>query len=416
MITFKEYMQEARKNPEMNPKISAYQHLKLRYEKVTGNITTKVKNLFVSFTTIEKLGINPKSEYDTPLGIYAYPAQYVMKEIHHSHEDMTMLPFAGDSPFVNIFEATGNIINISSFTKPAAMKYYKKLGQIYSDYYKKANPKIEKNKAWKFAVDDLESVINRASRLAKDNSPGGQFWYVLISIVRKLSNIIGTPAPVIWNKVMREMDIDGVVDLGKGIIHSNEPTQAVFFHIGAIKDNKRYDNKWSKYDIEQGQRVEGFVENAKEVLKKTPEEFEKILADGFKNYKTINLITYLKKLKPDNAYNLQIFFSKNLITTQKRAYFNEMAKVINKEDFVRKMFNNYKLDDIAFYLYELAPIGSWIDEMIDLLNHIADRLVKDKDKIKTILKAIDAKRKAQLIGVHRKFSPSFQDIVTNKIN
>lgn len=36
-------------------------------------------NMFVSFTELEKLGIAPKSGHGTPIGIYAYPVDYVIK-------------------------------------------------------------------------------------------------------------------------------------------------------------------------------------------------------------------------------------------------------------------------------------------------------------------------------------------------
>ena len=49
-------------------------------------------------------------------------------------------------------------------------------------------------------------------------------------------------APVIWNSIFRKIGIDGAVDSGEGIIHSNEPSQAVFFSIKPIKTIRRYDN------------------------------------------------------------------------------------------------------------------------------------------------------------------------------
>ena len=44
-------------------------------------VTPTTKNLFVSFTTVDKLGINPQSHYDTPLGIYSYPAEFIVDNI-----------------------------------------------------------------------------------------------------------------------------------------------------------------------------------------------------------------------------------------------------------------------------------------------------------------------------------------------
>ena len=69
---------EARKNPELNPKESVNKQLKDLYDATTDTIPgSNIKNLFVSFTDLDKLGINPTSRYNTPIGIYAYPAEYV---------------------------------------------------------------------------------------------------------------------------------------------------------------------------------------------------------------------------------------------------------------------------------------------------------------------------------------------------
>ena len=59
---------EARKNPEANPKISINQAVAQAKDQ---------PNTFISFTEIDKLGINPKSKHETPIGIYAYPIKYV---------------------------------------------------------------------------------------------------------------------------------------------------------------------------------------------------------------------------------------------------------------------------------------------------------------------------------------------------
>ena len=46
------------------------------------------KQLFVTFVSVDKVGLNPKSQYDTPIGVYTYPLEYVFDE-----EDV---PFRGD--------------------------------------------------------------------------------------------------------------------------------------------------------------------------------------------------------------------------------------------------------------------------------------------------------------------------------
>lgn len=116
---------EARKNPELNPKTSINDIIIAATDKTTSDIAG-IKNLFVSFTAIDKLGINPKSTYATPLGIYSYPAEYVA-ELAAAGQDMDQtVPFAGGQPFVNLFSVRGEIINLTTMTDINANRWYKK--------------------------------------------------------------------------------------------------------------------------------------------------------------------------------------------------------------------------------------------------------------------------------------------------
>lgn len=240
---------EARKNPEQNPKVSINDAILTRLEKTTDNIGS-IPNLFVSFTTVDKLGINPKSQYDTPLGIYAYPANFVANLTGEEYE-MIALPFAGDAPWANIFKATGNIINLREMTSAETIPYYRELGEIWAKISSSWQP-------WKTAVDQIQRIVDEAREYATHSfRAGGRFWYVLMTAAQKyFSKEFKSAPPVVWNKVFRLLGIDGAVDPGEGIIHGNEPNQAVFFNINAITDLTRVANKYSpKYHA--GRKEEG---------------------------------------------------------------------------------------------------------------------------------------------------------------
>ena len=49
------------------------------------------ENLAVTFTEIDKVGINPQTKHKTPLGIYLYPLNYVI-------ERKMNVPFVKDQP------------------------------------------------------------------------------------------------------------------------------------------------------------------------------------------------------------------------------------------------------------------------------------------------------------------------------
>ena len=251
---------EARKNPEQNPKTSinriiydAYHTAAVNNDYVPG---TEVLNVFISMTQYPKLGINPRSGYNTPLGIYAYPCEYVKRMAGSRKSLKDALPFAGEEENVNLFKAKGNIINLATMTNDEKVELYKKMGKVYADIAKE-----EFGHSWKRAVDDLEKIIDDASSKAKfSNMAGGQFWYVTMVLSRILSETLGTEQSVQWNKLFRSIGVDGCIDYdpdlpgGKGIIHTNEPSQAVFFSINGVTDVKRYNNKYSHNDIEDRKR------------------------------------------------------------------------------------------------------------------------------------------------------------------
>lgn len=231
---------EARKNPEQTPK-HAINDIVIAATRETDSSVADTKNLFVSFTSVDKLGINPGSEYKTPIGIYAYPAEYVVDTVGE-YASIASLPFAGTSPYVNLFNASGNIINIATITAADTRKYYRKIADLWVQL---------SGKDWKTSVDNVEDYTNDAGSKAKfPDYPGGQLWYVTMQAAEELFSKAWNTTPVVaWNKLFRSIGVDGVVDYtpegGTGIIHTNEPTQAVFFSVNSIENVKRYDNKYS---------------------------------------------------------------------------------------------------------------------------------------------------------------------------
>lgn len=238
---------EARKNPEQNPKVSVNRQIYDALRTARGDTIAGIENLFVSFTAVDKLGINPQSEYKTPLGIYAYPARYVMKEAGSSRSMDASLPFAGEHPYANIFNAVGNIVNVATMSSGESVDYCRKVANLWA--------KVS-GKDWKTSVDEVEDIISDASTHSKfAEYPGGRFWYVTRVAAKTLFGPKwGLTAPVAWNKIFRSIGIDGVVDYtdngGHGIIHTSEPSQAVFFSIAAVGNVQRVDNKYSKAGME----------------------------------------------------------------------------------------------------------------------------------------------------------------------
>ena len=254
---------EARKNPELNPKVSVNQAIISRLAAtkdmaVPGikGLFPGVKNLSVSFTKIDKLGINPRSEYKTPLGIYSYPAEYVVQQTG-SDMEMTELPFAGDSPWANLFSVKGNILLISSMNEFEANKYYAQIADLWSKVSGKNGNQASNDVMG--IVDDvthfrkLPPTLGAIFDISDDehhkemiSRTGGKFWSVVMQCASSLfESVWHQSTAVVWNKLFRSIGIDGVIDEGVGIIHPYEPTQAVFFSLQAITNIERVANKYS---------------------------------------------------------------------------------------------------------------------------------------------------------------------------
>lgn len=210
---------EKRKNPEMNPRKGFTDVMNARLSTARELPTADTKNAFVSFTSIDKLGINPSSKYNTPIGVYAYPLQYVKDEIGDS--STTKLPFAGGMPYANFFslKSDANIISSSELSRAQMNQYLDKLIKLVG------------NDAVSGALDSTHETFDKAT------TPFGILWGVLYHLSVEYPN-----SAVRWNKLFREIGIDAAIDEGKGVIHEAEPTQMVVFNTSVIEDVDRIKN------------------------------------------------------------------------------------------------------------------------------------------------------------------------------
>lgn len=242
---------EARKNPELNPKHPINQIL-FDWMRETKDTIAGCKNVFVSFTTVEKIGINPSSKYpNTPYGIYSYPLEYVLS-LTGEDKSMETLPWFGESPYVNVIKMQGNIVNLTTMSPATANNYYTQLKKLWS-----ASPPKERREVLK----QIDSYIKQAaSEATVPGAPGGRFWYVAKQVAYEIVSKARSLVPqMALTRLLRSIGIDGVVDGpvdGLGIIHAMELTQAVAFSIANVTVLGRYDNAYSPEDVARG-RQEG---------------------------------------------------------------------------------------------------------------------------------------------------------------
>jgi hypothetical protein len=188
-------------------------------------------NVYISFTTIDKLGINPQTPYNTPIGIYSYPLKTSWEYYGMDRYGVTALPFAADGTYIWIFEA--NVPDIGKMKKTEfdiAMKKIKALGMKPSD------------------IND--AILAANSIWGWDACYGAKLWNV--------TSMFANGNNKKWTKTFLDLGYNGFVD-GKvtDIIHENEPVQAVFFTIKAIKILEKIHNispkkpEYGKWAVEQ---------------------------------------------------------------------------------------------------------------------------------------------------------------------
>lgn len=216
-----QFLFEARKNPEKNPKTGVME------------ILSKYKNddkVFIHFSDIPKLGINPMSDFNTPLGIYSYPLKkaWTKYSLYNTNELVHNLPYASNRKHVVVFRSTGNVIDLGEYNSRDYDRDMDKIRKLYGGKNSRNRKKFQAN-------DAIESIIDTGTAHARIDGPGGSFWNV--------TRLLAKGSIVRWNKIMRDLGYDGFIDFGQGIIHPSEPMQAVFMSMKSLKVLEIINNK-----------------------------------------------------------------------------------------------------------------------------------------------------------------------------
>lgn len=230
-----------RSHPELNPKISTYDQI-LKYYKLDKK--SALPKYFISFTDIPKIGINPKSEFHTPAGIYTYPIRYVIKN------DKLDVPFAGKRKYIHILELnTNKILNGKTYSDSDYYRDERSLNEIlnqsdvppenYENYLDYDLREEYGDDAWEYVDCDYLTMFSDADAdsLAEANhrkrKPIDRIW-CLSQVISKI--LSGDKNNIIkWNSLLRYMGYDMALDEGLGFIHPNEPIQALFLVKNAFR-------------------------------------------------------------------------------------------------------------------------------------------------------------------------------------
>ena len=189
---------------------------------------SKDPEYFVSFTTIEKIGINPKNAFSTPIGVYAYNLQKLWPDWIHGDDF-----FGKDRPYVNLIKLnTDKICNIGTYTFNT--QDFNKLKKIYDSLKPQENFE-------NFVQERREAISNQTNLYSRD-SDGALIWDLTNNIALMLASSNNKSFTVRWNKLFRHLGYDVIID-NTSVIHLLQSSQAVFFVPDSYKLVKRLVNK-----------------------------------------------------------------------------------------------------------------------------------------------------------------------------
>ncbi len=228
-----------------------------------------VPNVFFHFTkgfndpatgkTIVQLSVNPKTTFNTPFGIYGYPSDQVF---HIADKE---IPYGGGLPYIIFFKAVhpDKLLYLDDTEESYSPEQFKadiiKLIQLYGNNvvpsqiqykvgllseveflskYRREQANLGKMKP-EISLEDVKNIWDYTEKANVVDGPyfnGKERTFATrSSIIWNLTREnVANNDPKKWRKVLLSLGYEGVVDPGYGIIHPNEPYQAVFFSEGFV--------------------------------------------------------------------------------------------------------------------------------------------------------------------------------------
>lgn len=276
MKTLNKLLAEKRRNPSQNKKSSSYEVLK-KY--------AKRNDIFVTYTKLNKVGINPQNDFNTPTAVYAYPLPQVWKTIEYN-KDAQIVPFAGERRYIQVIKPSGNGVFVHDLkTKYSKAMYDKDMEYLRKTYGDPKEKKLGDNRREKYikayltfadkiswlhtamkkliAYDDdqtnMDNTIQSIKNISKDISwtikkYPDNFKVGLNTDIREMMNdqieylYNIRDYLVIENELDKLADKDKFRDVMKAVIQSMGTATVLYAQI-SLKGGSEHDVEWS---IQQG--------------------------------------------------------------------------------------------------------------------------------------------------------------------
>jgi len=196
-----------------------------------------------------KIGINPKSHYNTPLGVYTYPIKEIWGKL--SKGDLSNVPYQGEKPYIAVLQLREGKKFVQDMYKDYDSSDYDDDRKKLHNYFV---PKV-------LSEEEFNQVVDKASQESSDKNPITSMWniarylaYIIVqfkdrdvdrnAILDKVKEygvsylmpykVRGklNPYGLIFNRILSDDEVLGYAGFadrtGKSYIHSGEPIQAIF--------------------------------------------------------------------------------------------------------------------------------------------------------------------------------------------
>ena len=284
MKSFRTFLTEARRNPKVNKKEAPYYALE-KYNK-PGYYATYIIDPKSFETNTKKQNederenspmvlLNPKSKWNTPVGIYTYKMLDMYKEYpppYESGEQVFRPPFAAEKPYIAVLQKTSECRTLYT-TSYKSNDLTKDLPKLRHDILQLMQKKHGKDYHKTQSLDFFNDIVTFSKHLSKSNRVASKLWNVTRMsgfLIEKSWNEISelfakdeevilstlkkfVPKPTLWATILRrapgkQFYYDLVDDPGLSVIHENEPRQAVFFSRKGYKVIKIIQNTDIEYN------------------------------------------------------------------------------------------------------------------------------------------------------------------------
>ena len=286
------------------------------------------KDLFVSFTNLDKLGVNTNTPTGyTPVGIYAFPLVD-----DHSLDNFHGFQYRN---YMFILKNKTSLLNVENYSFLDLLKDVTKLKKIYPTH--EAIPSLKKIKPLsskllsneKLSYDEIE-IFQDTFKNWDDNEQTLPF-----KMLYDLTSNIANGNELLWTKILHSLGINGISDYGNGVIYLEEPTQVVFFR-------REYFSIVDRYKI--GGNIENTDNDIKQrKLHKENDSYMK-LSDAKKLQFLSNKINWFSI----NFYDTRIIGQSSLLVDIIKRTPNNVINDFTNKVLSMKKFNNSRKRIILF--------------------------------------------------------------------